>query len=717
MGESTEKIVWDGESAGAIAAYRAVVQADKELLAQVQKTLATAEKGSKEWQQAKLKEMQLLRQVANDVKNVEAAQDRANRKTKESGEAWTGFAKTGGNALNAIGISLTAGTIVQGLLKIIDLQKEWNKEILNTVREQDKVGRKLQVQALLDDKEFQRILTERIAPISMATARPLPQVQAAATELISQGFTTEEATGPALQELLLGAAAQNVEDEKAFASAIASFIKSQGKQLTAENVRAVTAPMTSLFQGTPFQGADLQAISKIGALLKQFNVSQTDIFSAVNIAKEATGAPGEAAVAVRNIVGKLGAAKATPESLGILEQIGGAGFAERVDLVGETLPQALQNLKDALDGLDESSRNAALAKLFGAESVAGAAQLLSNIHKFRELAEVQRDTTKFQRGVEIATTGPVASEVRGATQKTMATLAQERQQALIEELLGAAETEMIERGVGPVRRKLKLSVLRTHFAARDLFGKEQRPEELLQGIEDLDPAVGARMRELIEARRRPAELPSLDMPLPPESPAPVSTPTTGPKRSIDFTKDTSAGQVKSADELALEGMRIDLKSLEAARQQREMEETASGIARDPREKNLLTDRLDREIKQKRLEISQQEIRVDAAKLRGEEEKAGIRPERPDDRSIPGRFDVLPPRDEQETRAQPGRFDFLPARPVRGESGGPVINVQTPAPDLSALVAPLEQLASLTEQLIAVSREKQHRTVLRNGQLS
>lgn len=586
MGVQTTVFTFDGDASKPAAELRKLIKLQKEL--------------EKEFGQSARVATDAQGRVRVSLKETAGEQDKHKRRWEQIGRTAQSAGQT---IITALGVGGVAGT----LTRIIALQREWQEEIVRTQREQDKVGRQLQVQALLSDKAFQKILRARVAPAASQAGVSLTQGQLTATELVSRGFSVEEATGGALRELLLGARGTNFRGETPeFATAISAFLSSQGKQLNAANVRGVTGPLAALFQGTPFQAADLEAIAGVGNLLKEFGLQQDEIFAAITTLKQAGGLPAsEAATKTRNVALILGAAESNKEVLDTLRAIGGEGFEKQVDLVGESFPQALQNLKDALDGLDQSSRQTALAKIFGRQNVAGAQALLANIETLQQFREVQRDPSVLARGVAIATSGAAATEQRLANQRELAVLSQGRRDLRNKEIIEATEAASIEAGERPFIRQSRLANLRFQATlGRDLEAGLRRA----QGI--LPSEVQGRAFQLLEQGRQGATLPEIAT----GGFGPVEALTRQPaggQRAVDFS---AVG--KTAQEVQLEQLTGELRELRLQlRQERlgaEAPTSPGGVKRTFGEQSAI------ELLERQLEV--QQLQFDQLKFLAEKQQ-------------------------------------------------------------------------------------------------
>ena len=483
---SREELVFDGDATKVIQAIKQVVEAEEKLKKEIKQTSKAAKEGNDQAFDAWQRQKSELRKIGKEHARLRGELDKLGEETEDYGNK----GKKAGLLIKGV----LVGGVSIAIKKIIDLQAEYNRELAESVRRQDEVGRKLRVQALLSDEEYQKQILPRVGRAANRSAVSLEEAQTVATELVSQGFSKDEATGAALEELLLGAVATNTDDKKAFSTAIASFIKSQGRELTQENVRDVTIPLAAMFEGTAIQGGDLTALSQIGSLMKEFGVSQQSGFAAFDVLKNVGTQPEKAATALRNMVQIMSTAKADKNISAVLEEIGGPDLADRIDLVGENFPTALANLAEALSTLDESSKKQALSKIFGREVSAPAATILGNLDTMGEFLDLQRSdeaTATYRQLIERGTSGVAARQTRIANDKQLREFRQGQEEEERESVAQLIEERMLETGSTPHAAGMAKKTFTTMAASFDLLNAggmidERNVGEILNKIPGLN---------------------------------------------------------------------------------------------------------------------------------------------------------------------------------------------------------------------------------------
>lgn len=496
------------------------------------------------------------------------------KKIEEIKQAHQESGKIGTAAMSGIAQSITSN-VLGAIREAIQLQQQFQKELASSARMQDAVGRKLQVQTLTGDKEFQSKIKPKVFEAAQAAGVPMEKAQEVATELVSQGFTTEQATGPVLKEILLGAVATGTDDIKTVATGIAGMLKSSGKELTPENVRATSQSMTALFNPTSVNAMDTQSLAKIGAMMKEFGISQQTALASFAVLKDTGGEEsGQAATHLRNMVGVLSTIKSKPESMDTIRQIGGDELVDSIDLSGESLPQALTTLKAHLDTLAPESRNAAVGRIFGQEMIAPAYTLMGNLPKIQEYEQLQQDDSYLKKGVQVATQGENVASIRQENQREMDTHKQAQTAARNERWIDAMKTELMKRNVSAYRMQAIESQVRNRIAmggdveggmgiGASVLGNifAVRGAGVLEDVSDVPNIVNAKMR----AAEKPSELPSdIVAPAAPKVERPSVPKLAGKDRHINLSDKFVSDEDKNIDALKQErdAARIELDKAE-----------------------------------------------------------------------------------------------------------------------------------------------------------
>ncbi len=378
---SGEGMRFSADAARVLSEIRKVSKAQRDLERQIFRTSQAADAGSKEAIDGLQKQFQQSANLLNKKEELKRKLDDLRGAAKA----------TYGGMADLLGPTALLGA----MQRIIASQVEFNRQLAESARLADEQNRKFQVQALQGDEAFQRTLTTQLAPAAQFAGVPLATAKQVATELVSQGVAADQNLGSVVQEVLAASVASNQGAGEApveVAKSITGFLRSQGRDLNAANVRSVAAPSVSLFQGTAFQLSDLTRLSSIGQLLANRDMTQEDIFAAIGTAKQAATLPIEkATTSTKTIVSLLASAKSDDMKTDLLSKIGLK--PEDVDFSGEDFSTVFKRLRGGVDSLrNPADRAPILTKLFGLENVAAGEALLGNIDMFEELKRVQGDT-------------------------------------------------------------------------------------------------------------------------------------------------------------------------------------------------------------------------------------------------------------------------------------------------------------------------------------
>jgi len=339
MGVTHEKLVWDGDTSGAIQAYRQVVEADRELLRQIKQTLETADKGSKEWQQAKAKEADILRRVAADTKKLEQETESLRKKQEETG-------KTGESAFNMIKGAI-AGISFAKILE--DLDKFREKSIAAS-----KEVRQLAAAAEIAALERSPELTKAITGVMARTGAGRETVGGLAAQLAGEGIKSDKMAGP------LGAAvgAGQGLGRADFGKEIIDFLGATGRDLSAENITGIAGQIRAL-QSAGLGGVSLGGIKGQIEALQSLGVSPEQGIVAGALREERGGSVEQLTKAARTL-NKAATNEKKREAFAIV------GIdPETVDLAKVDLFTALENLQKGLEGKSDAVRADFLRQLTG----------------------------------------------------------------------------------------------------------------------------------------------------------------------------------------------------------------------------------------------------------------------------------------------------------------------------------------------------------------
>lgn len=433
--------------------------------------------------------------------NIERATDRiargmdsVNRRTRQGRsqlQAWGNQIK--GVALGYLGITQTLSLISAANRQIIEESAQIGAKV-------DEQNRKFRVQSglrgLQADAATKRI--EKIAEAVPLSDDPRAAAFAAATQLVSSGFSAEEASGGSLRAFSEVIAASNLAgrdtDPRELAQALASFLNSQNLALNEANVRSVGGGLQSLFRGTNIQVADLAEFAKEGASFagKLSVPEQLGAFSALRQAMPA----GESSTGLRNIVSRLGTARTQKKKVDALKEMGLS--PDDVDLIGENLDTVLGRLSSGLAKLRAEEREGALKTLFEEKGVSVAKLLIAGRNAVAFGAKRAQNLAGFDEDVQEATSGRVAAARRQTLRKEVRRAETDTE----DDLLLAELTEQAERDANPAQ----VAIRRGFFQGARFFGVDRDTAAGLAFDTVADRNVDERARAGLEQRKGSADV-------------------------------------------------------------------------------------------------------------------------------------------------------------------------------------------------------------------
>ena len=302
---------------------------------------------------------------------------------------------------------------VQGIFKALRAVSEENERLKNEVSEAtvtlDERFRRTALQLGLTSPEF---VLGQIAPIARRTATPLDEAADAARELGSQGVKAIDIFGGVLEEVLRTAAAtgqrQNISQ---LSGAMTSFLREQGKALSADEFNILGTQLFNLFKGRVFQPTDLPSLAAIAQPLVAAGIPQAEQLAIFTLLKESTGSAEKAATSFRNVVSILQQAPGLKGEQAALLKAAGID-PQAINLVGESFEEALDELAAGLARISKADRPVLLGKIFGREVSAAAAAIIEKRGQIPELVAQQADIQGIIGAIELTTQGTRAREIR-----------------------------------------------------------------------------------------------------------------------------------------------------------------------------------------------------------------------------------------------------------------------------------------------------------------
>ncbi|TXH10549.1 MAG: phage tail tape measure protein [Hyphomicrobiaceae bacterium] len=278
----------------------------------------------------------------------------------------------------------------------------------------DDYFRRLQVQAALNDLQATEAKTG-VLNVAQKYGFTAEETAAAATQLVSSGFSAKDATGEALDVFIKGAAASNLQgqDTTELAQAVSQLLNSQGAKLNAENLKVVMQGTQRLFEANNIQLSDLSQLAGKGLSYKG-RASVPELLGMMTVGKDVLGAD-TAATGIKIFGERLMGAKGDVQREKVLGAMGMK--PEDVDMIGENVGDVLDRLADGMSRLKPEERAGQLQKLFGTEAAGFASLMIDSRAKLSGLVAQQADEAGFTAAAERATTGKGAGRRRAQVMK------------------------------------------------------------------------------------------------------------------------------------------------------------------------------------------------------------------------------------------------------------------------------------------------------------
>lgn len=284
--------------------------------------------------------------------------------------------------------------------------------------------------------------TKQIAGIAQRNAVGVDQAATAAEQLISAGFSTQDAlTGGATDAFLQGLNSMNAAgrdtDPKQMAMAMVRFLKGTGQSLSKENIAGLNVPLFNLFKNTDVQAGDLEFLgSKASPLTQLGRMSPNEILAAFSVVRDVKG-PAEASTSLGSLVSRLAGASSNQEAVEAISRMGMK--PGEIDFVGENFATVMKRIRGGVNRLPESDRAGVLRKLGSQENLDTLTTLLANVETYEARGKGLDDMTSYRMAIGRHTQGLGAEERRT-----------EARRAVIDQGPGAAGRKadlFIERGL------------------------------------------------------------------------------------------------------------------------------------------------------------------------------------------------------------------------------------------------------------------------------
>lgn len=505
----TSQTVFTGNAQDLLAEYQRLREADRalqqerreqrrqsrELASEEKRRLSQAERLTREVITPQEQYRRKVDEVTAAYKRGDITQETYNRQLRLQRQNLNAATTAHGGLIRKI-TGLAAGYL--SATAALNLFIQSNRE---AVQEAEKAGikfddmfRKFRVISGLRGLEAQQA-QKRIEEIAVEFALPdVSQAEAGARQLVSSGASPEQASGDALRALLATLAVSTLQgkdvDTAGLVEGISQFLISQGQQVTGENIRRVGAGILTLSE-TALNFRDIPELAGVAAGFEG-KLTEAQQFAAFATIRDVLPAA-EGATGLRNIVNRLAASSAQPSRVRALEQIGLT--PADVDFIGETGLEPLRRVQAGIQALPPEQRAAVQTQLFGERAINTARVLFNQLDQIEQRAAEFADTTAFEQTLKEATTGRANAARR---QQLLDEILASRRDEFGDLVANELESELLERGASPARRRLVRSAFRTaQFAGGDPLDGALTAGLLFSGVTGVER--GRQLRQDVEA--------------------------------------------------------------------------------------------------------------------------------------------------------------------------------------------------------------------------
>ena len=350
-------------------------------------------------------------QIGNKVMDLSQKSDKLNKTFQNgAGNAEKMFGSVGTRLAGMVAGAFSVNSI---LSQMIQSGQDFSQKGLEASRSWDQVWREFAGQSelrgtALDEAE------KRVRKIAQEVGMDLEQSVQAATQLVSSGFSAQEASGDSLREFLKGIVGSNVAgrkdiDPKLLAMSASSYLAAQGMDKTSKNLQEVMQRVQGLYKATNIQLQDFNDFARESASLKGILDIPTQLGAFATLRDVMSSE--ESSTGLRNVVQRMrtaGGDNAKTEGLAML----GLKPSD-VDMVGEDFLQSLQKLSDGLKRVAPEKQDIALKKIFEERGLAIAKILIQSIQKVDDYVKKQIEQAKsYEKDVQFGGEGINAAERR-----------------------------------------------------------------------------------------------------------------------------------------------------------------------------------------------------------------------------------------------------------------------------------------------------------------
>jgi hypothetical protein len=238
---SKSEMILDADASQLVAETKRAADATTDLEKAVKSVVETSIKGHKDVIEHLQKEGAAVKSLLVDNENLKAKI----KELTEKHETFVQSVEKGAKGMSDIAKGLSGAAIFQLIGNLIDEQNRWNKEIVNTQVEYDKLAIKARTALMMSSKDFEKVYAESIFP---TTQKYKVSQETATSAYAAASFVPEKDRAGVLQRSVEGAKAAGVDDQNVveYEKAIFARLNQEGKAITADAVHKASLSMANI---------------------------------------------------------------------------------------------------------------------------------------------------------------------------------------------------------------------------------------------------------------------------------------------------------------------------------------------------------------------------------------------------------------------------------------------------------------------------------------
>lgn len=325
----------------------------------------------------------------------------------------------------------------------------------------DEAFRKFNIQANLQGlqaDQYQR----KIETIAVKMAMDPIETAGIAEQLVSSGYSKEEAAGSALEEtvkLMVGtnqamqSRGEGAVSTKELVSAMSAFMDNMGMAKTGDSVKQFGVVVQTAFKETNLQLEDMASIAGEAAVFRG-KMTPNQVVAMGSILKDTNPAGAENATAMRNITSRMSAVTGKPQ-LEMLEKM--KIKPTDIDMVGEDVYAALKALRTGINALPQEEQFKASKILFEEKGMAPFMTMMQpgRIEEMQSRDTRFTDEKQYEKDIQTGTSGKSAQVRRTKAAEDIRIGRAGQNTTSFEETLAAGRAEHISQGNSEVSADMR----------------------------------------------------------------------------------------------------------------------------------------------------------------------------------------------------------------------------------------------------------------------